>query len=98
MIDVKTAIQIAKDHAKDLFDGASVGVEEFERESYDGRPVWVITLSLPKRQAADSADAPPGALGPLSRLMNPSTEFKRFFVDEESGKILAMKIREFAYR
>lgn len=98
MIDVKTAIRIAKDHAKELFVDAPVSVEEFEHETYNNRPAWVITLGVPTRPSSAPGVSFPGAVGPLSRLMTPSSEYKRFFVDEESGEILAMKIREFAIR
>lgn len=89
MIDLKQAIKIAKEHGQDLFEGAAVSVEEFEREIYRGKEAWVITLALPRR--ADSVN-------PLSRLSLGSLEYKKFYIDLETGEMLGMKIRELANR
>ncbi len=98
MIDIKTAINIAKDYAKELFVNAPASVEEFEREDYSGRPAWVITLGVPARADSVPRDPYPGAVSPLSRFMPPSLEYKRIFIAEDNGEVLAMKIREFALR
>lgn len=81
MIQLKDAIRIAKEHAADLLGEAPYSVAEFEREDYNGRPVWVITLAAATNQFQGTA-----------------LEYRRFFVDENSGELLAMKIREFAFQ
>ncbi len=47
MIEVKQAVQIAKERAADMLNQASFNLEEIERDSYRGREVWSITLSSP---------------------------------------------------
>jgi hypothetical protein len=46
MIDVKQAIQIARENAARLLDAGQASLEEIERDSYQGRDVWSITLSV----------------------------------------------------
>jgi hypothetical protein len=86
MIDVKQAILIAKAKAAELLGQGSSNVEEIERESYNGRDTWSITLSLP------STISLPGHLAELAELR----QYKRFLIDVETGDLLAMKIREVA--
>jgi hypothetical protein len=92
MIDAKQAIQIAKEKAADMLDQASSNVEEIERESYKGREIWSITLGLPQD---------PKQLGPLAQIRELSADplkYKRFLIDAESGELLAIKLREFAWQ
>lgn len=88
MIDVKQAVKIAKDGAADMLDVncALSHVEEIERDSYKNREVWSITLSIP---GSDKH--------PLVMIAEP-LHYKRFFIDVETGELLAIKMREFASR
>ena len=85
MIEVKQAVQIAKKDAIEMLNSTPVGVEEVERDSYKERDVWSITLSfLPNK-----VSAPFAALMPKPDDL----QYKRFFIDLESGQTLAIKMR-----
>ena len=86
MVDVKQAILNAKAKAGELLDQTSSNVEEIERESYNGRDTWSITLSFPPSVAL------PKRLAQLPDLR----QYKRFLIDVETGDLRAMKIREVA--
>ncbi len=86
MIDVKQAVQLARAKAAEILDEDSSNLEELERETYNGRDVWSITLSLPNKHLT---------LGPFQRYTN-SLSFKRFLIDVETGELAAVKIREVA--
>lgn len=90
MIDVKQAILIAKAKAAELLGQTASNVEEIERESYNGRDTWSITLSF----VGDSNQNTTLAQY-LARLSDPR-QYKRFLIDGETGDFLAMKIREVA--
>ena len=87
MIDAKQAIQIAKAGAADLLDQAPSVPEEIERDSYNGREIWSITLSLPRDL---------NLLPPIARLTASPLQYKRFLIDVETGEIVAVKLRELA--
>ena len=87
MIDAKQAIRIAKEKAAEMLDQGSTNLEEIERESYNGREVWSITLSIPRDL---------NALAGLSRLAVGSLQYKRFLIDVDTGDLLAIKMREVA--
>ncbi|HEY7305309.1 MAG TPA: hypothetical protein VH601_14390 [Bryobacteraceae bacterium] len=89
MIDVKQAVQIAKASAAEMLNQPSSNLEEIERESYHGRDVWSITLSVPRDMRL---------LPPLAHLSASPVEYKRFLVDAETGEFIAMKLREVASR
>jgi hypothetical protein len=96
MIDVKQAVQIAKAGAVDLLSQNRSNLEEIERDSYKGREVWSITLSLPRDT---SLPQNPNQLAPLSRLAmfyGDLMQYKRFLIDVETGELLAMQLREVA--
>lgn len=88
MIDVKQAIQIAKNKAAEILGGAS-SVEEIERDIYKGHDVWSITLGV-------SRDLAP--LAPVARFAIDPVQYKLFLIDAETGELLAMKLREVASR
>jgi hypothetical protein len=90
MIDVKQAVQIAKEKAVDMLGPARYNLEEIEREAYRSRDVWSITLSLPKDLAHLSTVAK------LYGLSDDPLQYKRFLIDAETGELLAMKLREVA--
>jgi hypothetical protein len=83
MIGVKEAVQIAKQKAAEMLEVSS-SLEEIERDSYKGREVWSITLSMPSNGKS------------LSELLSPGLQYKRFLLDAETGELVAMKLREFA--
>jgi hypothetical protein len=91
MVDLKQAVQIANERAVDMLGQASFHLEEIERDSFKGREVWSITLSLPKdlKHLAPLAQIGLGAI-PL--------DYKRFLIDVETGEFVAMKLREVASR
>lgn len=78
-IDAKQAVRIAKEKAAEMLDKASSNLEEIERDTYRGRDIWSITLSV-----ARDFDL----LG-LEQL-----QYKRFLIDAETGDLLAMRLRE----
>ena len=88
MIDVKRAIQIAKEKAAEMLNQPS-NLEEIERDSYKGHDVWSITLSVP----AQSLLMPHS---PIAQLIGGKVDYKRFLIDVETGELLAMKLREVA--
>ena len=46
MIDVKQAVQIAKEKAVEMLEKGSSNLEEVERDTYKGKDIWSITLSV----------------------------------------------------
>lgn len=86
MIDVKQAVQIAREKAVDMLGQGSFNLEEIERDSYKGRDVWSITLSLPRYEKQSVF-----AVDPAYAL-----QYKRFLIDVETGELVAMKLREVA--
>lgn len=85
MIDAKQAVLRAKEEAVTFFKGTAASLEEIQRESYQGREVWSITLSL----ARD-----PEAVFSFTRLSVDLSGYKRFLIDVETGELVAMLIRE----
>lgn len=92
MIDVKQAVQAARNYARDVFGDIDPTVEEIERESYNKHDVWKITLGFP----STSYSAGRSGLDLLSRaeLRFSSKDYKSFLIDPQTGETLAMKIRE----
>jgi hypothetical protein len=88
MIDMKQAVQIAKSAAVDLLTETTTNLEEVERESYKGREVWSITLSLPRDM---KQVLPVIAAFSVDRL-----QYKRFLIDVETGELVAMQLRDVA--
>ena len=85
MIDFAQAIKIAKQAALDVLGVTSTSVEEVERHVYRKRDVWSITLGVPRDVSSMPA---------IARITASPIEYKRFLVDVETGKFLAMKLRE----
>ncbi|HEX3683926.1 MAG TPA: hypothetical protein VHU83_15445 [Bryobacteraceae bacterium] len=93
MIDVKEAVQTARNYARDVFGDIDATVEEIERESYKKRDVWKITLGFPSKSYYANRS---GLLDALNRadLRFPIKDYKSFLIDVQTGETLAMKIRE----
>jgi hypothetical protein len=86
MIDAKWAIQVAKEKAAEILDQTASNVEEIERETYNGREAWSITLSFP----------PPAPVPRRFAHLTDLRQYKRFLIDAETSDLLAVKIREVA--
>lgn len=83
-MDVKQAVKVAADYLQNLYPDAPRGTVRLEEVEY-GPEAWLITLSF-----LDKADSVFEGLatGGLRR------HYKVFTVDDEDGKVLAMKIRQ----
>ena len=89
MIEAPRAVQIAQQQAELMLGQRNTNLEEIERESYNGREVWDITLSFPRNL---------DLLAPMVRLAADTLQYKRFLIDIETGELVAIKIRELASR
>ena len=90
MIDAKQAVQLAKESATEILSQRPHNVEEIEREMYQGKEVWSITLSFEKiPEEASSFRA-------LANAIRPEMNYKRILIDVETGNFVAIKIRELA--
>ena len=87
MIDLKQAIQVARHGAVDLLGEGPFNLEEIERDSFKGRDVWSITLSLPRDVSQ---------LSGFQQLTAAGLQYKRFLIDVETGELVGVKIREVA--
>ena len=72
-----------------MLENGSPSLEEIERDTYHGREVWSITLSVPR-----NVDQFPA----MARLAADPLQYKRFLIDTETGELLAMKLRETTFR
>ena len=88
MIEMKQAVQIAREKAADMLGQAPLNLEEIERDSYKGREVWSITLSVPGMK-------PQSVLGQIVAVRE-EVRYKRFLIDVDTGELVAMKVREVA--
>lgn len=88
-MDVQTAVGKAKSYLEALYGGAvdDVMLEEVERTPSSQ---WHVTLSF-KRPLSD---------GPLAKILgvpeNDNRQYKVFTIDDATGEVLAMKIRQIA--
>jgi|GEM_PF-5015454 len=83
---MKQAVQIAKLQGAELLGTTNLSLEEVERTKYNRRDAWMITLSHP----IGLVEAPFAGFGRANR------DYKRFYIDGQSGDLLAMKLREVA--
>jgi hypothetical protein len=98
MIDAKIAVKRAKEKADELLGQKFSSLEELEKESVRGRDAWAITLGFPRNSnpmQLPSVD-PANAIVKLALLPPQPVEYKRFYIDVETGELLAMRLREFA--
>lgn len=84
MIDAKQAVQIAMARAEEMLGPATFNLEEVEKEEFEEREVWGVTLSFPKE---------PDALAQAAHAGTDPLQYKRFLIDLENGEMLAMRIR-----
>ena len=85
MIDAKQAVVVARQGAADWLGKPVTLLEEIERDSYQGRDVWAITLSFPRD---------PVSMPAMQVLVADPLKYKRFLIDVNTGELLAMKVRE----
>ena len=86
MVDVKQAVQIARDKAAEVL-GVDGSIEEIERETYHDRDAWSITLGVPRNVEQ---------LSTLARISASPIQYKVFLIDVETGEMLAMKLHALA--
>ncbi len=86
MVSYADAIRATRLAAKELFGDVLVEVEEIEREEYKGSDCWAITLSIFRNDNPLLAQM-------VSRSSLPK-QYKRFFVDLETGEVKGVRIRE----
>jgi hypothetical protein len=89
MIDVKEAVQIAKQKAVEILGAESASLEEIDRGKYNSIDSWGITLGVPRDL---------NQLSPLARMSVAPVQYKVFYIDAQSGELLAMKLHELAAR
>jgi len=89
MIDVKEAVLIAKQKAGEILGAESASLEEIERGMGNGNDAWIITLGVPRDL---------NQLSPLARMSVAPVQYKRFFIDAQTGELVAMKLHELAPR
>jgi len=83
MIDVRQAIDKAKEHLKAFFpDAENIQLEEVELSS--DKTHWLITLSFEGVSASVAS----------SLLVGKSLIYKQFKLDAKSGDVISMKIRD----
>ena len=97
MIDVKKAVMIAKESAKEMLQQPTSSLEEIERDSYKDREVWSITLGLPRNLSDFDFPQFGEAIGMREKMLSVfPLQYKRFLIDAETGEVVAMKLREAA--
>ena len=89
MIDVKEAVQIAKQKAFEILAAESASLEEIERGMSNGNDAWIITPGVPRDL---------NQLSPLAKMSVSPVQYKRFFIDVQSGELVAMKLHDLAPR
>lgn len=97
MIDIKQAVEAAKQHLITLY-GSPRGVQLEEVYLSDDESTWLVTLSF--LASADEEEVFEGQIGVIAqyekelmgkkRLMR---KYKSFEVDRETGTVRSMKIR-----
>jgi len=90
-MDVKDAVQVAKDYARQLFADEGVinlGLEEVEFDEQAG--IWSVTVGFSRPW-----DKPSGALATLAqRLSIPGRSYKVVRILDASGNVISVKNRE----
>lgn len=93
-IDVKQAVQLAKDYAVDLYKSEKIsrlGLEAVERTE-DGK-YWLVTLGFSRLWSQPkSRKHPLDAVLIHARELQSDREYKVFKVDAQSGSVLGMEM------
>jgi hypothetical protein len=88
MIEAKTAVQFARQHATNMPGDRLFRLEEIERDVYKDREVWRVTPGYsPDKDWLDS-------MSPMRTLGLGPFEYKLFLIDADNGELVAMKLRE----
>ena len=61
--------------------GVDGSLEEIQRETYQGRDAWSITLGVPRNLEH---------LSPMSRLSASPVQYKIFLIDAQTGEMLKL--------
>jgi hypothetical protein len=90
-MDVKQAVEMAKNHIKDLFENegiSNLGLEEVDFD--DQTSVWYVTIgfSRPWDKPAE------GLVALAQKLATPVRSYKVVRIDDISGKVRSVKNRE----
>jgi hypothetical protein len=86
-LDVKSAVAKAIEFSQQILEPqrtSTILVEEVESWVEDGRPVWLVTLSVER------------PLSPIGVALGRMRDYKTIKVDAETGDVISMKIRELA--
>lgn len=89
-MEVKQAVEIAKNHILDLFanEGLSnLGLEEVEFDDVSG--VWNVTVGFSRPW-----DKLSGAFAAIAQAANPTRSYKVVKINDDSGRVLSVKNRE----
>jgi len=87
MVSIKQATMAAREFARSVLEPdqfKTLRLEEVDSSLVDGKPVWLITLSV---SAPDHVTVMLAGVG---------RDYKTFAVQKEDGEVLSMKIRELA--
>ena len=89
-MEIKDAVRKAMAFARESLGPErtrSIRLEEIESSSFDGRPVWLITLSSPLVSESPLVSIRQAIGADVDR------EYKVFTVAKDDGEVLSMKIR-----
>jgi len=88
-MEYKEAAGLAIVKAHELFpEAGQITVEEIERKPFHGKAAWWITVGFAARRANPTQNSLV-----LANIVRPALEYKRMLIDEETGELLAMKMR-----
>lgn len=96
MIEVRTAVARAAEYAKEWLRSDKVFLEEVELSKRGDSAIWLITLSIPRRDNPNAAGGFAGLALPRSpaEVLYGGREYKVFEVDAETSVVRSMKIRD----
>lgn len=97
MLDVKSAVKAAREHAKNLFEEGQLSnllLEEVEFD--DSKQTWLVTLgydstSVIKREATQKTY---NFLNRVEKEVEQQREYKIFHIKADDGELISMKIRD----
>lgn len=104
MIDVKEAIQIAREHVKTVYNDA--GITDVMLEEVwlsEDRSTWHVTIGFSRPSRSNSQPSPVQqalAASAYSALLSPTKldrDYKEVQIESSSGTVLSMKIRNFIH-
>ena len=94
-IPVRDAYASAVEFARQVIGDFPFSLEEIDRGEYKGTPVWELTLGYPTPEEPDSSRTLADLGKQYASLLGTRTKtYKRFFVDQRTGEVISMKLRE----